>query len=31
MIEHLDIEKITNAVKEQINPLYKALGVDKIK
>ena len=31
MIEHLDIEKITNAVKDQLNPLYKALGVDKAK
>lgn len=28
MIEHLNIEKIANVVKEQINPLYKALGVD---
>ena len=25
----LDIDKIANAVKEQLNPLYKALGVDK--
>lgn len=29
MIKHLDIEKIANAVKEQLNPIYKALGVDK--
>ena len=29
MIERLDIEKITNAVKDQLNPLYKILGVDK--
>lgn len=29
MIERLDIEKIANAVKDQLNPLYKALGVDK--
>lgn len=29
MIEHLDIEKIANTVKDQLNPLYKALGVDK--
>ncbi len=29
MIEHLDMEKIANAVKDQLNPLYKALGVDK--
>jgi len=27
----LNIEKIANAVKEQLNPLYKALGVEKIK
>ncbi len=27
MIERLNIEKIANAVKEQLNPLYKALGV----
>ena len=31
MIERLNIEKIANAVKEQLNPLYKALGVEKIK
>ena len=31
MIESLNIEKIANAVKEQLNPLYKALGVEKIK
>mgnify|MGYP000610945818 FL=1 len=29
MIERLNIEKIANAVKEQLNPLYKALGVEK--
>lgn len=29
IIERLDIEKIVNAVKDQLNPLYKALGVDK--
>ena len=29
IIERLDIEKITNAVKNQLNPLYKILGVDK--
>jgi hypothetical protein len=29
MIERLDIDKITDAVKDQLNPLYKALGVDK--
>lgn len=29
MIGRLDIEKIANAVKDQLNPLYKALGVDK--
>ena len=29
MIERLNIEKIADAVKEQLNPLYKALGVDK--
>ena len=28
MIECLNIEKIANAVKEQLNPLYKALGVE---
>lgn len=27
MIEHLDMEKITDAVKNQLNPLYKILGV----
>ena len=31
MIERLNIEKIANAVKEQLNPLYKALRVEKIK
>lgn len=31
LIEHLDIEKIADAVKDQLNPLYKALGVDKTK
>ncbi len=30
MIERLNIEKIANTVKEQLNPLYKALGVEKI-
>lgn len=29
MISHLDIEKIADAVKDQLNPLYSALGVDK--
>lgn len=29
LIEHLDIEKIVDAVKDQLNPLYKALGIDK--
>lgn len=29
MIERLDIEKIAAAVKDQLYPLYKALGVDK--
>lgn len=29
MIGRLDIEKIANAVKNQLNPLYEALGVDK--
>lgn len=29
MIGRLDIEKIANAVKDQLNPLYKAFGVDK--
>ncbi len=29
LIERLDIEKIADAVKDQLNPLYKALGVDK--
>lgn len=29
IIARLDIEKIVNAVKDQLNPLYKALGVDK--
>lgn len=29
MIGRLDIEKIANAVKDQLNPLYKVLGVDK--
>ncbi len=27
LIGHLDIEKITDAVKDQLNPLYRALGV----
>lgn len=29
MIERLNIEKIANTVKEQQNPLNKALGVEK--
>lgn len=29
MIERLDIEKIADAAKDQLNPLYQALGVDK--
>lgn len=29
MIGHLNVEKITNAVKDQLNPLYKVLGIDK--
>ena len=29
MVERLDIEKIANVVKDQLSPLYKALGVDK--
>lgn len=29
MIGHLNIEKIADAVKDQLNPLYKALGIDK--
>lgn len=29
MIGRLDIEKIAKAVKDQLNPLYKALGIDK--
>ncbi len=29
MIGRLNIEKIADAVKEQLNPLYEALGVDK--
>lgn len=29
LIERLDIEKIVNAVNDQLNPLYKALGIDK--
>lgn len=27
LIEHLDIEKISDAVKDQLNPLYEELGV----
>ena len=27
MIKHLDIRKISIMVKDQLNPLYKALGV----
>ena len=30
MISRLDIDKIANKVKDQLNPLYKALGVNKI-
>jgi hypothetical protein len=29
MVSRLDIDKIANAVKDQLDPLYKALGVDK--
>lgn len=29
MIAHLDMEKISNKVKDQLDPLYQALGVDK--
>ena len=28
---NVDIDKIANAVKDQLNPLYKALGVEKTK
>ena len=31
MIAHLDIDKIADDVKDQLNPLYKVLGVDKTK
>lgn len=31
MIGRLNIDKIAVAVKDQLNPLYKALGVDKSK
>ena len=31
MIAHLDIDKIADEVKDQLNPLYKLLGVDKTK
>ena len=31
MIAHLDIDKIADEVKDQLNPLYKMLGVDKTK
>ena len=31
MIAHLDIYKIADEVKDQLNPLYKVLGVDKTK
>ena len=31
MIGRLNIDKIADAVKDQLNPLYKALGVDKTK
>ena len=30
MISRLDIDKIANKVKDQLNSLYKALGVNKI-
>ena len=26
---HMNLDKIANAVKDQLNPLYKALGVNK--
>jgi hypothetical protein len=29
MVSRLDIDKIASSVKDQLNPLYKALGVDK--
>ena len=29
LIERLDIEKIANRVKDQLEPLYRALGVKK--
>ncbi len=28
MVSRLDIEKIADAVKDQLNPLYTALGID---
>ena len=31
MVSRLDIDKIANAVKDELNPLYKALGVEKTK
>ena len=31
MTAHLDIDKIADEVKDQLNPLYKVLGVDKTK
>ena len=31
MVAHLDIDKIADEVKDQLNPLYKVLGVDKTK
>lgn len=31
LIAHLDIDKIADEVKDQLNPLYKVLGVDKTK
>lgn len=31
MIAHLDIDKIADEVKDQLNPLYKVLGIDKTK
>ncbi len=29
MIARLDIEKIADMVKDQLNPLYKELGIEK--
>ena len=30
MIEKLDIDKIADAVKNQLNPLYESLGIKKL-